>query len=50
MTANCFVAVISASAPRMGMFVFIVLAVQIMMAGAYVVYKRRRASMPKKYL
>lgn len=43
-------AVISASSPRMGMFVFIVLAVQIMLAGAYIVYKRRRATMPKKYL
>ena len=42
--------VISASAPRMGMFVFIVLAVQIMLAGAYIVYKKRRANMPKKYL
>ena len=40
----------TASAPRMGMFVFIVLAVQVMMAGAYIVYKKRRANMPKKYL
>jgi mannose-binding lectin 1 len=44
------VIVISASAPRMGMFIFIVLAVQIMLAGAYIVYKKRRANMPKKYL
>lgn len=42
--------VISASAPRMGIFVFVVVAVQIMMAGAYIIYKRRRNSMPKKYL
>jgi len=42
--------VISASAPRMGMFLFVVIAVQIMMAGAYIVYKKRRNSMPKKYL
>ncbi|KAK4548866.1 hypothetical protein LTR36_008639 [Oleoguttula mirabilis] len=41
---------ISASTPRMGMFVFIVVAVQIMLAGAFVVYKRRRNGMPKKYL
>lgn len=34
----------------MGMFVFIVVAVQIMLAGAFIVYKRRRNSMPKKYL
>lgn len=42
--------VISASAPRMGMFLFVVIAVQIMMAGAYIIYKKRRNSMPKKYL
>ena len=34
----------------MGMFIAVVVAVQVMMAGAYIVYKRRRASMPKKYL
>lgn len=42
--------VISASAPKMGMFVAIIVAVQIMLAGVYIVYKRRRNSMPKKYL
>ncbi len=42
--------VIRASAPRMGMFVFVVLAFQVMLVGAYVVYKRRRDRMPKKYL
>ncbi len=42
--------VIHASAPRMGMFVFVVLAFQVMLVGAYVVYKRRRDRMPKKYL
>ncbi|KAK0790744.1 hypothetical protein LTR91_015121 [Friedmanniomyces endolithicus] len=41
---------IHASAPRMGMFVFVVLAFQVMLVGAYVVYKRRRDRMPKKYL
>ncbi|KAK1066787.1 hypothetical protein LTR33_011507 [Friedmanniomyces endolithicus] len=41
---------IRASAPRMGMFVFVVLAFQVMLVGAYVVYKRRRDRMPKKYL
>ena len=48
LTMSCVV--ISASAPRMGMFVFVIVAVQVMMAGAYIVYKRRRATMPKKYL
>ncbi|TKA61397.1 hypothetical protein B0A55_11646 [Friedmanniomyces simplex] len=41
---------IHASAPRMGMFVFVALAFQVMLVGAYVVYKRRRDRMPKKYL
>lgn len=36
--------------PRMGMFLLAVIAVQVMTAGAYILYKRRRASMPKKYL
>ncbi len=36
--------------PRLGMYAFGVVAVQVMIAGAYVVYKRRRNSMPKKYL
>jgi len=39
-----------ASAPRLGMFVFIIVAVQILLAGGYVLYKRRRAAMPKKYI
>lgn len=50
LTASCFVTVMSKSAPRLGMFVFIIIAVQVMLAGAYIVYKRRRNSMPKKYL
>ncbi|KAL1311035.1 hypothetical protein AAFC00_001251 [Neodothiora populina] len=41
---------ISTSAPRMGMFVFVVVAVQVMLIGAYVVYKKRRDNAPKKYL
>ena len=32
------------------MLIFVVVAVQVMMAGAYIVYKKRRANMPKKYL
>lgn len=42
--------VVTASAPRMGFFLFVVIAVQIFLAGAYVLYKRRRANAPKKYL
>jgi len=34
----------------MGTFVGVIVAVQVLLAAAYVVYKRRRASMPKKYL
>lgn len=45
-----FRAVISTSAPKMGMFLFVVLAFQIMLAGAYIVYKKRRNNAPKKYL
>ncbi|KAK4556003.1 hypothetical protein LTR86_006699 [Recurvomyces mirabilis] len=41
---------IHASSPKMGMFIFVVLAFQVMLAGAYIVYKRRRNGMPKKYL
>lgn len=42
--------IITTSAPRMGMFVFVVIAVQIMLVGVYIVYKRRRDNAPKKYL
>ncbi|KAK5115757.1 hypothetical protein LTR62_000846 [Meristemomyces frigidus] len=41
---------INASAPKMGFFLFVVLAFQLFLALAYVVYKRRRNGMPKKYL
>jgi len=34
----------------MGMFIFVVIAFQVMLAGAYIIYKKRRASAPKKYL
>jgi len=43
-------AVVSASSPKMGTFIGIIVAVQILLAAAYVVYKRRRANAPKKYL
>lgn len=42
--------IVTSSAPRMGMFIAVVVAVQIMLAGAYIVYKKRRDSAPKKYL
>lgn len=42
--------VISTAAPKMGMFIFVVIAFQVMLAGAYIIYKRRRANAPKKYL
>ncbi|KAK2745396.1 hypothetical protein FQN57_003739 [Myotisia sp. PD_48] len=41
---------ILSSAPRMGTFIFLIVAVQIGLAAAYVFYKKRRAGMPKKYL
>jgi mannose-binding lectin 1 len=34
----------------MGKYIAVVVAVQVMLAGAYIVYKKRRASAPKKYL
>lgn len=41
---------VTASAPRMGFFVFLVVGVQVALAASYVIYKRRRGGMPKKYL
>jgi len=34
----------------MGKFIFVVIAFQVMLVGAYIVYKRRRDGAPKKYL
>ncbi|CEL08812.1 hypothetical protein ASPCAL11957 [Aspergillus calidoustus] len=42
--------VITASTPRMGFFIFLVIAFQVLLAGSYIIYKRRRANMPKKFL
>ncbi|KAI9809423.1 MAG: hypothetical protein M1827_006859 [Pycnora praestabilis] len=42
--------VVSKSAPRMGFFIFLVIVFQLLLAGSYVIYKRRRANAPKKYL
>lgn len=44
------ITVITASTPRMGLFIFLVIAFQVVLAGSYVVYKRRRNNMPKKFL
>lgn len=41
---------ITASSPRMGFFLFLVIAFQVLLVVSYVVYKRRRANMPKKFL
>ncbi|KAL4883444.1 concanavalin A-like lectin/glucanase domain-containing protein [Aspergillus karnatakaensis] len=41
---------ITATTPRMGFFIFLVIAFQVLLAGSYVIYKRRRANMPKKFL
>ncbi|KAL1961138.1 hypothetical protein VTO42DRAFT_3083 [Malbranchea cinnamomea] len=41
---------ILSSTPRMGLFIFFVLSFQLLLAGLYVWYKRRRANMPKKFL
>lgn len=48
MTDNCIV--ITATTPRMGLFICVVIAFQLFLAGAYVYYKRRRNGMPKKFL
>ncbi|KAF7716142.1 Uncharacterized protein PECH_005418 [Penicillium ucsense] len=45
-----FISAITASTPRMGFFIFLVIASQALLATAYVIYKRRRANMPKKFL
>ena len=42
--------IVKTSAPRMWVFVSWVVVVQLILAVAYVIYKRRRANAPKKYL
>jgi mannose-binding lectin 1 len=34
----------------MGFFLFMLIAFQVLLAVSYVIYKRRRANMPKKFL
>ncbi|KAI9849726.1 MAG: hypothetical protein M1838_000087 [Thelocarpon superellum] len=42
--------IVSTSAPRMWTFIFAIVLIQLALAASYVIYKRRRASAPKKYL
>ncbi|MCJ1260357.1 hypothetical protein MMC22_000217 [Lobaria immixta] len=42
--------IISTRSPRMGVFLTVFIVFQLLLAGSYVVYKRRRANGPKKYL
>lgn len=42
--------IVTGAKPKMGMFLFIAVAVQVMVLGAYIVYKKRRNNAPKKYL
>ncbi len=42
--------VISRRSPRMGIFLSILMVFQLLLAASYVVYKKRRANGPKKYL
>ncbi|KNG48107.1 concanavalin A-like lectin/glucanase [Stemphylium lycopersici] len=42
--------VVTTSGPSMTTFLFIAVAVQIMVTGAYILYKKRRGGAPKKYL
>lgn len=34
----------------MGFFITLIIVFQLLLAGSYVIYKRRRANMPKKFL
>ncbi|KAI4246012.1 MAG: hypothetical protein L6R40_002228 [Gallowayella cf. fulva] len=42
--------IISTKSPKMSSFVIVVVVFQLLLAGSYVIYKRRRANGPKKYL
>ncbi|KAI4116070.1 MAG: hypothetical protein LQ345_003441 [Seirophora villosa] len=42
--------IISTKSPKIGTFVVVIIVFQLLLAGIYVMYKRRRASGPKKYL
>ncbi|KAL9598962.1 MAG: hypothetical protein Q9219_004145 [cf. Caloplaca sp. 3 TL-2023] len=42
--------IISTKSPKLGTFVVVIIVFQLLLAGIYVMYKRRRANGPKKYL
>ncbi|KAL8988945.1 MAG: hypothetical protein Q9177_002062 [Variospora cf. flavescens] len=42
--------IISTKSPRIGTFVVVIIVFQLLLAGIYVMYKRKRANGPKKYL
>ncbi|KAL8775393.1 MAG: hypothetical protein Q9209_000401 [Squamulea sp. 1 TL-2023] len=42
--------IISTKSPKMSSFVIVIILFQLLLAGSYVLYKRRRANGPKKYL
>lgn len=42
--------IITTKGPRMGLLLFVFLGCQALLAGSYVIYKRRKANGPKKYL
>lgn len=48
--AHLTVSVISTKTPKMSSFIIVVIVFQMLLAGSYVLYKRRRANGPKKYL
>lgn len=41
---------VKGSSPKLTTFIFAIIAVQVMLVGLYMVYKKRRDSAPKKYL
>lgn len=45
-----FLDVITASTPRMGFFIILIISFQVFLAASYIIYKRRRANAPKKFL
>ncbi|KAL8674444.1 MAG: hypothetical protein Q9168_001177 [Polycauliona sp. 1 TL-2023] len=42
--------IISTKTPKMSSFIIVVIVFQLLLAGSYIMYKRRRANGPKKYL
>lgn len=48
--ANVLTLALLSHGPRMGMGITVLILFQIALVGAYIMYKRRRANAPKKYL